>query len=247
MTEPTPTAPPMSDEIRRLWVIAGLDDEIVAIDTQLARFPAEREGLERRVTGERRRLEEQQKAVTELQKRRRDLEREIESLTEQERKFLGQQASVKTNAEYQALTHEIDGARKKRSDRETDVLVLMEDEQARAGERPGIEAALRAAETERNDRLRALEETEKQERARRDQRASARAEELGALPGPTRARYERVHVSKQGRAVVLIQKGACGGCFRSQAPQALQEARKRDRIIICDGCGRILILPPDAA
>jgi len=41
-----------------------------------------------------------------------------------------------------------------------------------------------------------------------------------------------------------IVKGACGGCFRAQPPQVLQEARRRDRMLSCDGCGRLMVLPP---
>jgi len=45
--------------------------------------------------------------------------------------------------------------------------------------------------------------------------------------------------------VVAIVKGACGGCFRAQPPQVLQEARRGDRLLACDGCGRLLIWPPE--
>ena len=65
------------------------------------------------------------------------------------------------------------------------------------------------------------------------------------LTAATKSRYERIRASKEGRAVVPIQKGACGGCYRGQPPQMLQEARRGDRLRTCDGCGRLLIWPPD--
>ena len=46
---------------------------------------------------------------------------------------------------------------------------------------------------------------------------------------------------------MAILKGACGGCFRNQPPQLLQDARRRDRLLVCEGCGRLLVWPPDAA
>ena len=67
------------------------------------------------------------------------------------------------------------------------------------------------------------------------------------LPPSTRSRYERIRGSREGRAVVPIIKGACGGCYRGQSPQTLQEARRGDRILLCDGCGRMLIWPPEGA
>ena len=33
----------------------------------------------------------------------------------------------------------------------------------------------------------------------------------------------------------------------TKPPQVLQEARKRDRLLICEGCGRLLLLPPEDA
>jgi predicted nucleic acid-binding Zn-ribbon protein len=47
--------------------------------------------------------------------------------------------------------------------------------------------------------------------------------------------------------VVPIVKTACGGCFRTQPPQVLQEARRHDRVLVCDGCGRLLVMPPEGA
>ena len=64
------------------------------------------------------------------------------------------------------------------------------------------------------------------------------------LAPATRARYERVHASRDGRAVVGILKGACGGCYRTLPPAVLQEARRRDRMMSCEGCGRIIGLAP---
>ena len=72
-----------------------------------------------------------------------------------------------------------------------------------------------------------------------------REKHIAGLPPGTRSRYERIVQSRDGRAVVAILKGACGGCFRNQPPQVLQEARRRDRLLVCEGCGRLVIWPPD--
>jgi predicted nucleic acid-binding Zn-ribbon protein len=89
-----------------------------------------------------------------------------------------------------------------------------------------------------------------EESAARAQVAEIEAERAGLLarlPQATRVRYERIRGSKEGRAVVAILKGACGGCYRGQPPQVLQEARRGDRLLTCDGCGRLLVWPPEAA
>jgi len=234
----------MSEEVERLWTLRGLDEEAHAIRAALARYPEQRRELERSVAEARERLERLKQHHGELQKQRRDLEREATGLSEQERKFQSQLPAVKKNEEYTALLHEIEGARRKRSDLETAILERMDEEEKEQKQRPVLEQALQAAERESAARAQAMAAEETAERAKLERLEAARLSELEHLPATTRARYERVHASRDGRAVMPIVKGACGGCFRAQPPQVLQEARRRDRMLSCDGCGRLMVLPP---
>jgi len=237
----------MSAELDHLWALHGLDEELAALRAQLAAFPAQKQALERHVEEERARLEALKVEVAELQKRRRAIEKEIEDVSVQERKFSSQLPAVKKNEEYQALLHEITGCKNRRSDLETRVLESLEEEERLAKRKPVIDAALKAAEAERDQKLGEIARAEGAARARSEAKERARVVEIAELPPPTRAKYERVHGSREGRAVVAILKGACGGCYRAQPPQVLQEARKRDRLLICEGCGRLLLLPPEDA
>ncbi len=236
----------MSEEVDRLWALRGLDEEAHGVRATLARFPEQRRELERSVAGARERLETLKAHLADLQKQRRDLERQAGVLSEQERKFQSQLPTVKKNEEYTALLHEIEGTRRKRSDLETEILMRMDGEEQEQKKRPEVERALQAAEREAAERLRVLEGEEATERARLADLDARRQIELEHLPPGTRTRYERVHAMRDGRAVMPIVKGACGGCFRAQPPQVLQEARRRDRMLTCEGCGRLMVLPPGA-
>jgi predicted nucleic acid-binding Zn-ribbon protein len=234
---------PLTEELQHLWGIRGLDEQIAAIRAVLAGFPQQRAQLETRVQAEMARLEQLKHRMNELQKVRREREREIEAASEQERKFQSQLPAVKKNEEYTALLHEIDGMKAKRSDLETQVLVQLDEEEKIHQERPALEQALARAQQEAEQRRGEIDAREKDER---DRMAALEAERGGLLAKlSTRSRYERIHGSKEGRAVVPIAKGACGGCFRGQPPQVLQEARRGDRLLTCDGCGRLLIWPPE--
>lgn len=235
----------MSAELDHLWVLRGLDEELAKVRTALARFPGVRADLARRVEGDRAKLEAHKKTLADLALKRRELEREIEAVTQQERKFASQQPSVKTNAEYQALTHEIAGCRTKRSEIETQVLMLLEDEEKISEEKPAIEKSLAAAEAERGSQLAVIEADAQKLEARAAELEAARQAAMAPLPATTRNRYERLAATREGRAVVALIKGSCGGCFRGQPPQLMQEARRRDRILYCDGCGRMLVFPPE--
>lgn len=237
----------MSVEIDQLWTLRGLDEELAQVRVALARLPAEKAALAGRVSADRARLDAHKKSLADLALKRRELEREIEAVTQQERKFQSQQPSVKTNAEYQALTHEINTARAKRSELETQVLILFEDEERIGADQPDIERSLAVAEAERDAKLKVIEADEQKLEQRAAALEAERQAAMAQLPAGTRSRYERLAASREGRAVVAIVKGSCGGCFRGQPPQLLQEARRRDRILFCDGCGRMLVLPPEGA
>jgi predicted nucleic acid-binding Zn-ribbon protein len=237
----------VTEELRILWALSGLDDRLVALNGALTRYPAERQTLDARAEAERARLDTHKRRMGELQLERRRLEKDIESLVTEERKFQSQLPLVKKNEEYAALLHEISGAKSKRSDRETELLVLMDEEESLDRERPKIEKELAQMKSEMDARLATLEAAERSEREQAAEIERERQSLLGGLSPATRSRYERIRASREGRAVVPILKGACGGCYRGQPPQTLQEARRGDRLLACDGCGRLLVWPPEGA
>jgi uncharacterized protein len=234
----------LSAEIDHLWSLAGLDEEAHALKAALARFPEQRRELERRIVEARARLEQARTRLTELQKQRKAIEVEAGVLAEQERKFLSQLPAIKKNEEYTALLHEIEATKQKRSALETVILERMDEEERVARERPGIEQALQAAEQEAAARAETLTAEEAAEQRKLDTLEARRDAHLKELPPATRSRYERVHASRDGRAVVPISKSACGGCFRGLPPAVLQEARRRERVMSCEGCGRLIVWPP---
>ena len=49
--------------------------------------------------------------------------------------------------------------------------------------------------------------------------------------------------SRNGLAVVYVQRDACGGCVNKVPPQRQLDIRTRKKIIVCEYCGRILVDP----
>jgi uncharacterized protein len=237
----------VSEELDHLWALHLLDDEAAALEAVLRRLPAQRADSEQHVRIERTALEALRSKLAELQRSRRAVEKEIEAQNAEERKFQSQLPAIKKNEEYTALLHEISAVREKRSALETDVLMKMEDEEAGARRIPALEKSLADAERDAAHRLERLALDEAAAREKLGTLQAARVVHLDVLPPATRSRYERVHASPAGRAVVPVSKGACGGCFRSLPPQALQEVKRRDRITTCEGCGRLLVWPPEGA
>lgn len=237
----------MNEEVQRLWRLHELDERANAARAVVVKFPEQKTTLEGRVSAERQRLAAHTKSAEEVLKARRKIELEIEAATAQQRQFESRQPSVKTNEEFRALTTEIEGAKRKRSELETQVLMRFEEEEALAKQKPVIELALKQAESERATRLDEINRAESAAQSELDAINAEREREIVELGQTTRQRYERIHSQREGRAVVPVIKNACGGCFRSQPPQLMQDIRRGDRLLICDGCGRILVQPPGEA
>jgi predicted nucleic acid-binding Zn-ribbon protein len=238
----------VTEELQTLWSLHELDERLVIAQEALSRYPEERAGIERRLAEERTHLETHKQVLHDHQLKHRELEKDIAALEVEERKYQSQLPMVKKNEEYQALLHEISLTKSKRSERETDLLVRMEEESRLAGQRPAIEQSLAKMEQETSARLAAIAAEEQRQKEAVDALDARRKDLAGRLPPNTRARYERIRASRGGRAVVpILPKGACGGCFRGQPPQVLQEARRGDRVLLCDGCGRMMVWPPMGA
>ena len=46
--------------------------------------------------------------------------------------------------------------------------------------------------------------------------------------------------ARNGLAVVLVKRDACGGCFNTVPPQRQADIKDRKKLIVCEHCGRIL-------
>ena len=235
----------MTGELQTLWSLHDLDERLVLLHERLRKHPEERRAAESSLSAERERLARHQQRLADLRTGRRRVEQDIEALSAEEKRFQSQLPLIKKNEEYQALLHEIADRKRRRSDLETEVLEQLDEEQTLTAAQPKIEAALAEAQAMADQRLRSIAAEEEQVKGEVAALEAQRAGLLPALPAGTRSRYERIRESRGGRAVVPILKGACGGCYRGQPPQVLQEARRGDRVLVCDGCGRMLVLSPD--
>jgi predicted nucleic acid-binding Zn-ribbon protein len=205
-------------------------------------IPRRKEALRLQVNQAKTELESAKKDLEQARIARRAAEKDVEGLTADSVKLERQLHDVKTNKEYQAILHEIEGIKSKRSDYETRILESFEREEI-------LTAAVKAAErrvTGEEAKLKQGEEDLVREGAELDQRIHSMTVDRDAVrprvPAALLTRYDRLQGARDGIAVAEIRKGACGACFKGLTPHALQEARRGDQIKTCEACGRILIL-----
>jgi len=113
-----------------------------------------------------------------------------------------------------------------------------------------LEQALIALETERAaaqvqfDELHAvfLDEHANQVEGRK-QLLAKKAQLEAKLPPPEVARFHRLAGARQGRAVVVVENGACSGCNVKLRGPMLFQLKEGKTIVTCESCQRTLFLP----
>lgn len=234
----------MIDELRHHWALHLLDEEAVRHAAERAKLPELRRVQEARLAAETRKVESNAARGAELLARRRALERDIAAFETQEKRFRTQLDAVTDQKQYEAVQHEIASVSGRRGDLETEVLEILEVEERLTDERPALEATQKRAIRETGEQLAHLDAEDARLAGRIAELDALRVEAEAPLEPAARSRYEKIRASRGGRAVVAVANGACGGCARNLTPHAQQDARKQDRLLVCDGCGRLMMQPP---
>jgi predicted nucleic acid-binding Zn-ribbon protein len=224
-----------------LLKLQKLDDEIDALIADEESVPLKKRDLEERLEALKAEVRQAKDESIELAKRRKDREVELDSMGEKKDRFKNQIFQVKSNREYEALQHEIAALDERGSQLEDEILDILEkSEQASktiTKEEQRLKEESRSAEEEQTRLDRTLDELREAIAIKKDERKRLVMDLDKALI----KRYERIRESKGGLAVTSVENGACGGCFRRIPPHEMQNLKKDDRIITCEGCGRIII------
>lgn len=231
----------MKDTLDILFRLQMLDDETDALEKEKATIPGDMEGVDAK-------LEEMEKAIQiikdeslDLTKLRDEKENDLRAIGDQINKFQGQLYQVKTNREYESLQHEIDALKEKSSQVEDAILELLEKMEKLSAtvveEESKLSEFRREADREKTELSTREEELSDRIAIKYDERKRL----VVNLDDSLVARYDRIRERKAGLAVAAVQNGACGGCYRRIPPQEIQELKKMQRIIACEGCGRIIV------
>jgi predicted nucleic acid-binding Zn-ribbon protein len=213
--------------------LADLVRQSELLPVRIGEFESEKERI-------RNAQKEREDELAEAKKARQHKERELEDATIRINDLKAKQLAIKTNAEYAALTHEIEFAGQEISDIEDSILKLLEEVErmSEETEKAGSEAdeAVRAIDEQVGELKSKLDEFADALAIRKDERlrVAMRVEEAALR------RYEGILRSKGDCAIAEVVDGACSGCYKSLPPQTVIEVKRAGGFTECDGCGRIL-------
>ncbi|MBW3466473.1 zinc ribbon domain-containing protein [Arthrospiribacter ruber] len=230
----------VSQKLEALLNLQKIDSRLDAIFKVRGALPEEVQDLEDEIVGYETRLE---KFNSDLQSLEEDIKSYKENIKESERlikKYQEQQMNVRNNREYDAITKELE-----LQDLEIQVSKKKIGEaQARIESKNADVDALKETLNERQKDLETkkseldtiISESENEEsKLKTDREKASKKIEDRLLKSYNKIRDN----AKNGLAVVMVKRGACGGCFNIVPPQRQADIREKKKLIVCEHCGRI--------
>jgi len=230
----------MKESLARLIKPQAIDSQLMEIEEQKGDLPAQVEYITRQLENLEQSITEKQARLKQIDLERRQLQANLEETRGHLKKYQEQILLVSTNRAYDALTAEIDGAKKTLDESEFHLLELSEENQQLADEIKAEELQVTEKHTELVTQQEFLQATIAATEAEGRALEQERTEILTNIEPRYLGAYERIRDARDGLAVVPMSRGACGVCFNRIPPQQQVEIKAMNKIVTCESCGVIL-------
>ena len=183
----------------------------------------------------------ERRALEDAEKLRRTSESELKDAEAKRSKFQAQTSMVKTNAEYSALLHEIEGTGQLISAIETQILESLEAIDTARGRVKRVESEQREVEQGHLRDAQALRERLVEVQKLVAEREAERVQLVGKLPPDVRSKYTRVR-DGIGSGTAQVSGRSCSRCHRDVPYETINRLGAGE-LHHCGNCGRLLVLP----
>ena len=232
----------VSDKLEVLYELQNVDSQIDKVRVLRGELPLEVEDLEVEIKKLNDRLEKQSDIESEFNNSIVLQENKIKEANALIKKYETQQMKVRNNREFDAINKEMEfqGLEIELANKKIKGVGVELEENA--GKIKLIKAKIR----ERKKHLKKkkteldsiIQSTEKEEA----KLLSKKKKVSKLIPDSLMSSYDSIRLaSRNGLAVVKVDRGACGGCFSSITSQHHLNIKLRKEIYFCENCGRILV------
>jgi uncharacterized protein len=237
----------LEDKIRLLYILQILDYKLMELEEEKGDLPGIVKRLDSQLHELHSRIELLQSSIDSHFNGREQSTLEAESLNERVETLKKQLYEVRNNKEYDAITREINEAEAhitSKLERSEEHEMLMNKLQTELEDLQQKAVSLESELGENKNELQSVSKTHENEELHLKHERDKIARQLSR---DDLVMYDRIRNAKDGKAVVPIRRGACGGCYKTVPPQLNLLLRKNDEIHICENCGRILVAEEIAA
>lgn len=232
----------VEDKLHALHKLQSIDSEVDKIRTVRGELPLEVQDLEDDLKGLETRIEKIDQDIEDRNNFITKRKLAIKEAEELVKKYNKQLETIKNNREYDSLSKEIEFqnleielANKKIKDSQSKIEFL-DVTKAEATEYYNERKEIFEEKKKELDTI--VSETEKDEKNLLKQSDSAEK----VVDERLLSAYKRIRKnSRNGLAVVSVDRDACGGCFSKIPPQRQLDIKAHKKVIVCEHCGRILI------
>ena len=236
-----PADVPVAAKLEALLTLQTLDSQLDEIRRVRGDLPEEVRDLEDEIAGYEvrvKKFDEEIQGLNDFIKSRKQASKDAESLI---KKYDEQQQNVRNNREFEAIAKEMELQRLEiqisdKKIKESQYQIDVKNAEI-AGTKSKLDERRKDLDTKKGELDTIVAENEEEERGIMAQR------ELATEPVEPRllTAYTRIRGNvRNGLAVVLVRRDACGGCFNTVPPQRQADIISHKKIIVCEHCGRIL-------
>jgi predicted nucleic acid-binding Zn-ribbon protein len=230
----------MIDGLVRLFKLQSIDREVLEREQLIQEIPQRIGLLEEELAKRREELDEVQQRLREEHNKELAIDKMLQETKMNITRHKKQLMIVKTNKEYAALLKEISTEEASIERLEEEMLGILDEKDGKEAEQQEVQDALKKTQERFERDKKALEDKKSLFEREIAERAEERARVAALVDEQLLKRYEKIRSARDGIAVVQIKGENCGGCFTTIPPQVINEAKRGDKILTCEICGRIL-------
>ncbi|RZS96339.1 zinc ribbon domain-containing protein [Cecembia calidifontis] len=230
----------VAQKLEALLNLQKIDSRLDAIFKVRGALPEEVQDLEDEIAGYETRLEKFNQDIQNLED---DIKRFKENIKESEKlikKYQEQQMNVRNNREYDAITKELElqdleiqVSKKKIGEAQAKIEIKNKDVEELREQLKERQKDL----ANKQDELKTIVSESENEESKLE---ADREKAIKKIEDRLYKSYTKIRSNaKNGLAVVMVKRGACGGCFNVVPPQRQADIREKKKLIVCEHCGRI--------
>src|SRR5262245_42749042 len=235
----------MHADLEKLIALQQAEVELRRVEGQLKDVPRARSEMEARLAPGGGGVDAAGTERADSKQARRQHEGALQDVEAKRSKYKGQLMEVKTNKEYTAMLHEIEGVEREIREREDHILAEMESAEGLAAEVKREEGLFKAVEEKGRTEAESLAVDERKLEEERKRLQAARDATAATVPEEPMQLFLRV-ARLRGVAVAEARDDMCQLCHVKLRPQLYVELKKNESIVQCAHCSRILYYVPTA-
>ncbi len=232
----------MYGEIEELVSLQNIDNEIIRLKKKIKEIPVQIKKVEEEIERSEAIVEREKAKLIENQKLRKRIELDLETIKSKVKDKKTALNTVKTNKEYSTLLSEIEAFEEQYSALEDKLIEELYNAES-------IQDAIKESEKKRDEVKKQLLkekdillEHEKKAKEELEGFLKRREEITKRISKDYLELYEKTAKAKDGVALSRVVDGFCSECYIKIRPQVMVEIKKKEKIVTCENCGRILYI-----